>query len=75
MTDIFTHAVILQQIHQYLKDGCSVLDIGTGHGYLPFVLGQLRTRMKIVGLDINANAIEMCNQIREKVKCYSDVSF
>ena len=51
MTDIFTHAVILEQVSTQIEgmldkwenqDGkeITVLDIGTGHGYLAFVISS-----------------------------------
>ena len=53
MTDMFTHAVILNKIEEYLDEiinknkesekekekGIRILDIGTGHGYLAFAVG------------------------------------
>jgi protein-L-isoaspartate O-methyltransferase len=39
MTDIFTHSIILAHLEPKLKnDNLKVLDIGTGHGYLSFVI-------------------------------------
>ena len=41
MTDIFTHSVILQSICENVVDGSKALDIGTGHGYLAFILDKI----------------------------------
>jgi protein-L-isoaspartate O-methyltransferase len=49
MTDIFTHAIILEEvclrIQQIVSSGSgkyfTVLDIGTGHGYLAFAIAAL----------------------------------
>lgn len=41
MTDIFTHAVIINNLTPYWKDNIKILDIGTGHGYLCFLIAQI----------------------------------
>lgn len=38
MTDIFTHSVMISNLHSYWKNNIKILDIGTGHGYLPFLI-------------------------------------
>ena len=65
MTDIFTHSVILQSICENLVDGSKVLDIGTGHGYLAFILNKLNPNTEILGLDSNEKAIEKCKLLKE----------
>ena len=41
MTDIFTHAIMVNAIIPSFKSKMSVLDIGTGHGYLSFLIEQI----------------------------------
>ncbi len=43
MTDLFTHAIILNNVepHLKIKDNLKVLDIGTGHGYIAFAIWML----------------------------------
>ncbi len=58
MTDIFTHAIIVNNLIDSLKDNISVLDIGTGHGYLSFLISKiLKNRLienyHVTGIDIN----------------------
>jgi protein-L-isoaspartate O-methyltransferase len=43
MTDLFSHAIILNNIepHLKLKNNIKVLDIGTGHGYVALAIWML----------------------------------
>lgn len=41
MTDIFTHSVIISNLTPHWKNSLRVLDIGTGHGYLPFLISKI----------------------------------
>ena len=42
MTDILTHAVVLQSIESWLNiPSVKILDIGTGHGYLAFTIAKI----------------------------------
>jgi len=41
MTDIFTHAIIINELSNHLRDNIKVLDIGTGHGYLSFLISKI----------------------------------
>ena len=78
MTDIFTHAVMLDRISDFLdkrikgkKDqSLSILDIGTGHGYVAYVLAAFMDRMiekhsykvefDITGIDAIQQCIQYC---------------
>ena len=60
MTDILTHSVILQTVEPYLyKTTASILDIGTGHGYLTFTIARILEianqlqNQKVKGIDIH----------------------
>jgi protein-L-isoaspartate O-methyltransferase len=44
MTDIFTHAMILNNLSDHWKNNAKILDIGTGHGYLAFVIANILKR-------------------------------
>jgi protein-L-isoaspartate O-methyltransferase len=44
MTDIFTHAIMINAISSSFKSKMSVLDIGTGHGYLSFLIEQILSK-------------------------------
>lgn len=76
MTDIFTHAVILERLAEQLQNMAMdtnnkdikqlrILDIGTGHGYLAYVISSLissifaKNKLKpyIYGIDSNSAAI------------------
>lgn len=62
MTDIFTHAIVVNNVSQTLRDKVKVLDIGTGHGYLSFLIakileGRSISNYEIRGIDINEEAI------------------
>jgi len=41
-----------------LKDGCSILDVGCGKGYLLYELKQLLPNAKVVGFDVSEYGIE-----------------
>ena len=47
MTDIFTHAVILNSLDGFWKPKLKVLDVGTGHGYLAFLTAQILENITI----------------------------
>ena len=69
MTDIFTHAVIINNISQYLTNDVKILDIGTGHGYLAFLIDQIIKNKglsghSVIGIDINEKSIEFCKEIQ-----------
>jgi methylase of polypeptide subunit release factors len=71
MTDIFSHAVIINNLCDRLKQKVRVLDVGTGHGYLAFLIAKILERRNIVdysitGVDINEEAIQFCRNIHSK---------
>jgi ubiquinone/menaquinone biosynthesis C-methylase UbiE len=57
MTDVFTHAVVVNSLAGHWRNDMSILDVGTGHGYLPFLIANiLRNKglknYNIKGIDI-----------------------
>ena len=56
MTDIFTHAVMINTLSSQWKNNMNILDIGTGHGYLSFLISKILSKKKmnfsITGIDI-----------------------
>jgi methylase of polypeptide subunit release factors len=65
MTDIFTHSVIISNLSQHWRNGMNILDIGTGHGYLSFLIANILNNKgfsdySVVGVDIHAEAIKYC---------------
>lgn len=85
MTDIFTHAVILQKMTENLSDIASkqttkfinILDIGSGHGYLSFVLTAFmrkvalnhhnRFNYQITGIDTLPKTVEYCQKLQKLI--------
>lgn len=53
MTDIFTHSLILQSMSDYVINNAKILEIGTGHGYLSYVLKKMNRALEITGIDCN----------------------
>lgn len=41
MTDIFTHAIIMNNLTHSWNNNVKVLDIGTGHGFLTFLIAKV----------------------------------
>jgi protein-L-isoaspartate O-methyltransferase len=41
MTDIFTHSIIVTNLTSHWKNNIRVLDVGTGHGYLSFLISKI----------------------------------
>ncbi len=52
----------------------SVLDMGTGSGYLAAVSGTKKTVKSIVGVDVNPSAVEMCKKTLKDKKYHFVVS-
>lgn len=58
MTDIFSHAVIINNLSDSWKQHVRVLDVGTGHGYLAYLIAKILEQRNIIdysitGIDIN----------------------
>jgi protein-L-isoaspartate O-methyltransferase len=86
MTDIFTHAVILEEVSHSIEEFVSVhsdkemtvLDVGTGHGYLSFVIANFINEVlthtknslnyRVIGIDCNSKSIEQCNALKNIIK-------
>ena len=93
MTDIFTHAVMLDRITDFLKrkiesksqQSISVLDIGTGHGYLAYVIAAFMDRMAqehsykgefdITGIDAIQACIKYCEDLGSVVNRHKSLIF
>jgi len=41
MTDVFTHSIIVSSLVPHLTPNPKILDIGTGHGYLSFLISKI----------------------------------
>ena len=68
MTDIFTHAVVISNLSATWKKNMRILDIGTGHGYLSFLIAKILKNKgleghSINGIDIYKESIEECEKI------------
>jgi ubiquinone/menaquinone biosynthesis C-methylase UbiE len=69
MTDIFTHSVIVSNLGPYWRNNMNILEVGTGHGYLAFLIAAILEKKgfkdyKINGLDINEVAINFCKDLQ-----------
>ena len=82
MTDIFTHAVVLEKVTGHLesrlinKKNWRILDIGCGHGYLAYVIakyfekvinGVEHLQCSILGIDAIGEAVDSCRELRPRV--------
>lgn len=73
MTDIFSHAIVLNNIqpHLTLKPRPKILDIGTGHGYLAFAVWNLALTLskqpQVLGIDCYDECIQKCLEIKNKI--------
>ena len=52
MTDVFTHAIIINELSNHWRNHINVLDIGTGHGYLSFLISQILKNNQLQGYQI-----------------------
>jgi hypothetical protein len=41
MTDVFTQSIIVSNLLPHLSPNPKILDIGTGHGYLSFLMCKI----------------------------------
>ncbi len=55
----------LQEVANYIKDNCNLVDIGCDHGYLDIYLYQNRKNIHIIASDINEKAL---NSARNNIK-------
>ena len=65
------HASAAESLLPYLKPGATVLDIGSGSGYLTHVLAELvKPNGKVVGLDHIQGLVDLAKRlnVEEKVK-------
>lgn len=75
MTDILTHAIILQHLSPFLcRNFLNILDIGTGHGYLAFAMAKILlfkgyTHFRITGLDSSLQSVTECQRLNEIFVC------
>lgn len=62
MTTPIMHAIpanyILQDVTMKKNYECSILDIGTGRGYIPFLLNMALPKSYCKGVDINPELIK-----------------
>ena len=47
MTDVFTHSLIVSNLLTHLNLNSKILDIGTGHGYLSFLISKILENKKL----------------------------
>lgn len=57
-----------------IKGGDTILDVGTGAGYLAFPIAQSNEECKVIGLDIAEKVIEQ-NQLRAEAEHIDNVQF
>lgn len=80
MTDIFTHAVMVNALSSAWKNNMRILDIGTGHGYLSFLISQILKQKSVTGsvveaIDIHSESIDKCKQIQREHFKESNILF
>jgi len=72
MTDVFTHSIIISNLLPHLAPNPKILDIGTGHGYLSFLISKIlsnrgQSSFSIIGIDVNKEAIKKCQEIHSEI--------
>ncbi len=51
-----------KEASKYLHDGCSVLEVASGPGYLSIEIAKLGVCNKIIGLDISKDFVEIAQR-------------
>jgi ubiquinone/menaquinone biosynthesis C-methylase UbiE len=64
-----------KEASKYLHDGCSVLEVAPGPGYLAIELAKLGICNKIIGLDISKDFVEIAQRNAKEVGVIEVVEF
>jgi ubiquinone/menaquinone biosynthesis C-methylase UbiE len=64
-----------KEASKYLRDGCSVLEVAPGPGYLAIELAKLGICNKIIGLDISKDFVEIAQRNAKEVGVIEVVEF
>ena len=66
---------ILEEIEQYLPRQGVVLDVGCGFGLFSFFFTQCAQDRKMIGVDVNANRIDMAKKVRDELALSQQIEF
>ena len=64
-----------KEASKYLHNGCSVLEVAPGPGYLAIELAKLGRCTKIIGLDISQDFVEIAKRNADKAGVVEEVEF
>jgi ubiquinone/menaquinone biosynthesis C-methylase UbiE len=64
-----------KEASKYLHDGCSVLEVAPGPGYLTIELAKLDICNKIIGLDISKDFVEIAKRNAKEARVIEVVEF
>jgi len=64
-----------KEASKYLHDGCSVIEVATGPGYLAIELAKLGICNKIIGLDISKDFVEIAQRNAKEAGVIEVVEF
>jgi len=65
---------LAEEIIRFQREG-SILDLGTGPGYLPIELAQLSPGIRIIGLDVSPELLQMAGQNAQAAGVGDRISF